>query len=251
MLSILMRHEGIACGAELLTDGAFETRSLQVLGLYMPRQSCTVLGPIITFAAIPHPIRTSAHLPLDCRYQLLWIRFHSLFICLIQNAGLAISKWLVVLLAVTLVDMTLQSIFCRTELIAVLTGIPIRLEVLCFNMVCKGCLVLCDKVTLAAPPCPIILLHHPLLYCFFQLIWARTMSMNVQKSISSIRMHPAVVHAMGLPCGKMLVTERTDNTLMLDMFCFHMIRHVLPLLRCVVTFCTLKPGINFIIEPFD
>merc|ERR1719209_1296921 len=35
------------------------------------------------------------------------------------------------------------------------------------------------------------------------------------------------------------------------MLCFHMIHHILPLLRCVVTFCTLKPSINLIIEPFD
>ena len=69
--------------------------------------------------------------------------------------------------------------------------------------------------------------------------------------LSGIRVHPAVVHAMGLSCGKMLVTERTDNTLVLDMLCFHMIRHILSLLRRVVTFCTLKPSINLIIEPFD
>ena len=178
MLSVLMGHEGVASRTELLTDGALKTRSLQVLRFHMPGQSCTVLGPIITFTAIPHPIRTSAHLALDCRYQLLWIRFHRLFICNVQSLELAISKWMFVLLAVTLVYVTLQSIFCWTELIAIMTGIAIRLEVLCFNMVGKGCLVLCDKVTLTAPPCPVILLHHPLLNCFFQLIWARTISMH-------------------------------------------------------------------------
>jgi hypothetical protein len=49
-------------------------------------------------------------------------------------------------------------------------------------------------------------------------------------SISGIRVHPTVVHAIGLPCGKMLLTERTDNTLVVDMLRFHMIRHILPLL---------------------
>ena len=68
---------------------------------------------------------------------------------------------------------------------------------------------------------------------------------------SGIGVHPTVVHSMRLPGGKMLVTEWTDNTLVLDMLCFHMIHHILPLLRCVVTFCTLKPSINLIIEPFD
>ena len=68
---------------------------------------------------------------------------------------------------------------------------------------------------------------------------------------SGIGVHPTVVHSMGLPGGKMLVTEWTDNTLVLDMLCFHMIRHILPLLGRVVTFCTLKASINLIIEPFD
>ena len=107
MLSVLMGHEGIACRTKLLADGALKTRSLQVLRLNMPSQCCTVLGSIFTFAAIPHAVRTSTHLAFDCRYQLLWIRFHSLFICKSQNLGLAISKWLVVPLAVTLVYVTL------------------------------------------------------------------------------------------------------------------------------------------------
>ena len=64
-------------------------------------------------------------------------------------------------------------------------------------------------------------------------------------------MHPTVVHAMGLPGGKVLLTERTDNTLVMDMLRFHMIHHILPLLGGVITFATLKPSGNLVIKLFD
>ena len=53
-------------------------------------------------------------------------------------------------------------------------------------------------------------------------------------------MHPTVVHAMGLPGGKVLLTERTHNTLVMDMLRFHMIHHILPLLGRVIAFATLN-----------
>ena len=213
MLPVLMGHKGVACWAELLADRTFKARSLHVFGLNVPGECCAVLCTIITFTAIPQTIRTLGHLVLDRRNQLLWTRFQSLLSN--QNQDRNISKQLVVFLTVALVDMALKGIFCWAELIAVLTGIPIRLEVPWLNIICEGCLVLGHKVTLTATPSPITLLHHPLLNCFFQLIWARIVSINAklghsfiwcQNSKSGMWVHPTVVHAMGLPCGKMFVT---------------------------------------------
>ena len=124
MLPVLMGHKGVACWAELLADRTFKARSLHVFGLNVPGECCAVLCMIITFTAIPQTIRTLGHLVLDRRNQLLWTRLLSY-----QNQGRNISKQLVVFLTVALVDMALKGIFCWAELIAVLTGIPIRLEV--------------------------------------------------------------------------------------------------------------------------
>ena len=127
MLPVLMGHKGVACWAELLADRTFKARSLHVFGLNVPCECCAVLCTIITFTAIPQTIRTLGHLVLDRRNQLLWTRFQSLLSY--QNQDRNISKQLVVFLTVALVDMALKGIFCWAELIAVLTGIPIRLEV--------------------------------------------------------------------------------------------------------------------------
>ena len=69
-----------------------------------------------------------------------------------------------------LVDVAFEGISGGTELIAMLTRISIRLEVFCLHMIGKCGLVFGDKTTVTATPTSVILLHHPLLYCLFQLI---------------------------------------------------------------------------------
>ena len=87
----------------------------------------------------------------------------------IQQNNLSL-EWFVILLTMALVDVAFEGISGGTELIAMLTRISVRLEVFRLHMIGKCGLVFSDKTTVTATPTSVILLHHPLLYCLFQLI---------------------------------------------------------------------------------
>ena len=81
-------------------------------------------------------------------------------------------------LAVTLIDVTLQSVFSWAEFVTILTTVAAGLQVLGLHVVGQGRLVLCGKITFTAPPGSIEQFHHPLLDSFFQFIWTKKYGNN-------------------------------------------------------------------------
>ena len=132
----------------------------------MVPQCGDVLGAVVAVITIPHPVTPSAHFILDCSVQRSWVKQ-----CLFLELIAVLQRLL--FLAVSLVDVTFESVFGWTELITILAIVSITLEMPALHMVAHSCLILGGEATLSTSPGAIKLLHHSHLNRFLQLAWTR------------------------------------------------------------------------------
>lgn len=162
MFSILVRHERITSGTELMANITLEPSWLYMLRFYMPSQCGAVLCLITANSTGPHTISKFYHLRLDGSNELFYKYIRLLYSFIIIICCL--------LLIMGSVSVTLESIFSWTVFVAMLTVISFSCsKVLSFYMVFQSSVILCVEITLTTCPTSIRLLVHQIFYGIIQI----------------------------------------------------------------------------------